>query len=632
MRKRAGGMRRIYELLIRSWEYKVSDIKIFVTHTPNQSTMRVKHPLFYDVIAGSDFQTKAAADGMFLDNQGENISSKNRSYCELTTQYWAWKNMEADYYGFCHYRRFFSFNQKQLQESAWGTVEYEHWNERAARELCLQEDVMRSQIEGCDFLIAKGVSVRCMNAKSVYDHYEKAPELHIEDLDLLLDILAEKYPHLTQAAQELLAGKIFYPCNMFIMSRRLFQEYAAILFDVLEQFEKRADMRTYSREGYRTIGHLGERMAGIYYLYLQKQGGYRLKEAQIALIHHAQAQTEIKTVPGAVPVVLAANQEYVPMLYTCVQSITACAAKERHYEIYIFHTDIDETSRGMFKQRLVRENVSITFVNVASRVSGYVLQAKQHITTETFYRFLILDILKEYPKVVYLDCDLIVLRDVAKLYDTQMGDCFIAAAPDPDFAGQCNKKDSDMRHYCMHTLGMEQPFQYFQAGVLVFHIAKMKQEVAVEKLLEMSDTGIYRFSDQDILNIVCKDRVAYLDMAWNVITDCNRYRWKHVIQYAPHDMLDAYEAARRNPYIIHYAGFLKPWMRPDEDFAYVFWEMARHTPYYEQLLGKIQKEQDVMPALEAKALKRTRLLFMKLLKPGSSMRVRLGRLYWRLFG
>ena len=153
-----------------------------------------------------------------------------------------------------------------------------------------------------------------------------------------------------------------------------------ILFDVLEQFEKRADMRTYSREGYRTIGHLGERMAGIYYLYLQKQGGYRLKEAQIALIHHAQAQTEIKKVPGAVPVVLAANQEYVPILYTCVQSITACAAKERHYEIYIFHTDIDETSRGIFEQRLVRENVGITFVNVASRVSGYALRAKQHLS------------------------------------------------------------------------------------------------------------------------------------------------------------------------------------------------------------------------------------------------------------
>lgn len=54
--------------------------------------------------------------------------------------------------------------------------------------------------------------------------------------------------------------------------KKYFEEYSKILFDVLGEFEKCADMSEYSREGYRTTGHLGERMTGIYYMYLKKQG------------------------------------------------------------------------------------------------------------------------------------------------------------------------------------------------------------------------------------------------------------------------------------------------------------------------------------------------------------------------
>ena len=321
----------------------MSDIKIFVTHTPNCDTMNINNALFYNVIAGSDFQTKKVPEGVYQDNQGENISSLNKSFCELTTQYWAWKNMQADYYGFCHYRRFFSFSENAIKETSWGTIEYDYLDQKAIAELSLNEKNMQAYIEKYDFLIAKGIDTSFMNAKNVYDHYKKAPELHIEDAELFLKIIDEKYPYLSEIARELFAGHTFYPCNMFIAKKEVFEDYSKILFDVLGEFEKRADMSEYSRAGYRTTGHLGERMTGIYYMYLKKQGKYRLGELQIALIHNADAETEItKTADGdIVPVVLAANQKYVPILYTCAQSIVEHTSSDRKYEIYVFHTDIN---------------------------------------------------------------------------------------------------------------------------------------------------------------------------------------------------------------------------------------------------------------------------------------------------
>ena len=248
----------------------MSEIKLFVTHTPNRNTVKIEHPLMYNVIAGSDFLIQSAPDGVLMDNEGDNISFKNKSYCELTTQYWAWKNQSADYYGFCHYRRYFSFSQKNLQEADCGCLIYPVLSETVKQELCLDETSMRQTIEQYDFLIAKGIPVNALQAQSVYQHYKNAPELHIEDLDLFLSIIREKYPELNDVAEKYVHGKIFYPCNMFIMKKELFFQYSQMLFDILGEFEKRTDMSRYSREGVRTPGHLGERMTGIFFEYLKQ--------------------------------------------------------------------------------------------------------------------------------------------------------------------------------------------------------------------------------------------------------------------------------------------------------------------------------------------------------------------------
>lgn len=313
-------------------------------------------------------------------------------------------------------------------------------------------------------------------------------------------------------------------------------------------------------------------------------------------------QTE--TAQESVKVVLAANKKYVPVLYTCVQSVMEHRTAGRCYCVYILHTDIPGKVREVFQKHLADTGAAIQFINVKNRVSGYVLKAKQHISAETFYRFLILDLFKEVPKAVYLDCDLIVRRDIAKLYDTPMEQYCIAAARDPDFIGQCGRRQSDMAAYCKKVLGISNPSAYFQAGVLVLHIEKLRRTVSVPELMEMAGTGIYRFSDQDILNLVCKGKVKYLDMRWNVLSDCGHIRWQEAVRHAPYAVREEYVRARKEPYIIHYAGFLKPWMKPDEDFGYEFWKAARKTVFYEQLLAGMQKK----PSKEMLKYKMKRIL------------------------
>ncbi len=610
----------------------MSDIKIFVTHTPDSRNVRIRHPLFYHVAAGSELWKSPIPKDMLVDHTGEHISGKNRSYCELTTQYWAWKNVEADYYGFCHYRRYFSFAPHLLQEADCGCLVYPDINKNLQKTLCMGEENIRRTAQAHDFLIAKGIPVQALHAGSVYEHYKKAEGLHIRDLQLFYKILCRKFPHLASAARSYLNGKVFYPCNMFLMNRELFFEYSDMLFQILDAFERREDMSLYSQEGRRTPGHLGERFAGIYYEYLKQKGGYRLGELQMAMVEH----TEILSVSGPdaeeIPVVLSADSHYVPVLAVCLRSLTDCMDAARAYHIYIFHTDIREEDQKILLETFCSGQVKIDFVDISARTAGYRLRAKGHISAETYYRFFIPDILKDCRKAVYLDADLIVRRDIAQLYDLQLGNALLAGALDPDFIGQYYGANPDTRQYCKKTLKLKDPCSYMQAGALVMNVEAFRQQISTKELFQMAESHDYRYSDQDILNIVCEGRMKKLDLRWNVLTDSGHRRRK-VIQSAPAHILEEYERARQQPYIIHYAGGCKPWNDPREDFACEFWRTARRTPYYEALLSGIapQRENGTFlkktTDLSVEFLRRTA---KKALPQGSRIRRAVGGWYWRL--
>ena len=104
----------------------------------------------------------------------------------------------------------------------------------------------------------------------------------------------------------------------------------------------------------------------------------------------------------------------------------------------------------------------------------------------------------------------------------------------------------------------------------------------VEKTLEKK----WRMLDQDVLNTMFKNKVKYLPQNWNVLINWkygNRSRMD-LIKQAPVSLWEEYQEARKQPYIIHYAGAWKPWSDPCCDYAEIFWEYARKTAFYEGIL------------------------------------------------
>lgn len=89
-------------------------IKIFVSHRKDINSATISNPLYINVVCGQALGNPQK--GKIGDNTGDNISIKQPYYSEYTVQYWAWKNVEADYYGLCHYRRYLSFADKMFPE------------------------------------------------------------------------------------------------------------------------------------------------------------------------------------------------------------------------------------------------------------------------------------------------------------------------------------------------------------------------------------------------------------------------------------------------------------------------------------------------------------------------------------
>lgn len=380
---------------------------------------------------------------------------------------------------------------------------------------------------------------------------------------------------------------------MFIMKKDLFNAYCEWLFDILFKAEKIIDTTNYNVQEYRVFGFLAERLCGLYFTYLSYQENLKIGQLPKVMFKFTNKVTHTEPISHEyIPIVLSANDRFVPYLDVMIHSIIKHSSDNRKYDILVLNTDITSENKNITIQENKKDNISIRFIDVNDYFDNVNLFVDKHLSIETYYRLIIPEIMPNYHKVLYLDCDMVAMKDVAELYDRDLNGNIIGAIKDIDIIGQYKNGDKKLQEYLKKYLDMDEPYDYFQCGTLIIDLDRLRNLTSSNELMQVALENSFRCHDQDVFNKVFKGHVHYLPQKWNVLINweiplysSNRMNF---IKMAPREMYYEYMEARQDPYIIHYAGEIKPWNCPDCDFAQPFWNLAKETNFYPLILSQIK--------------------------------------------
>ena len=269
-----------------------------------------------------------------------------------------------------------------------------------------------------------------------------------------------------------------------------------------------------------------------------------------------------------VPVFFAADERYLPYLSVAILSLSENSREEYQYDIRILSSGI--SAEGIGKLRgIVKPNIKITLCDIERRIAhlkeSLSYRLRDYYSESIYYRLFIPSMFPELRRAVYLDSDIVLLDDIAKLYFSDTEDSLLGVVSDesvqvvPVFC-----------EYVKRQIGVTHEREYFNSGVLIMNLDLIRQEKIEEKFLHLLTK--YNFDtvapDQDYLNFLCRGRLHFFPEGWN----------KHAIP--------GRDISSSELHLVHYNMFNKPWHYYDVPMDEYFWSYAKKTPFYEQLLAE----------------------------------------------
>lgn len=511
------------------------NIKIFVScHKPS---IVLKNNLIYPIQVGTAL-AKTKMPNMLHDNEGDNISTKNKMYCELTAQYYAWKNIEADYYGFFHYRRYFSFANKKFRENFDG-VSCQKLNQQVIEKFGLTEENMRSLIEQYDVIAPTKAIVVNMHMQ-----YCSATTQSKTDLDFCLNYICEHYPQMKKVVKQVSHCSKNYICNMFIMKKDIFHEYCEWLFDILSAHEKAMQLDHYDVQSYRVSGYLAERLCGIYLHWLKSKKDIKFKELQRIMFKQTDDSDLIKFENDVCPILINANSKTFLQSGVLANSIVKNANNQHSYAILVNDCGMKEYQLNYFKRLSLPSNIKLRVIK------------NKNLKNANKYKQ-IAETLPYLSKLILLDSSCVVNGDIYNLFEYGLS-AEVGGVYDLQKIikfGKTRLKNQAKK------LSVERPYQKISSSVLVFDLQKLRESK--------------QFATQVI------------DQKWCVEINEKQKVDEMLYAFAPHYIYNGYMESKKKPFIVAFKGKYIPQNNSLVENGYIYWQSAMESAIFEECLCKM---------------------------------------------
>ncbi len=289
----------------------------------------------------------------------------------------------------------------------------------------------------------------------------------------------------------------------------------------------------------------------------------------------------------SITIFFAVDDNYVHLLKVALDSLIRNASKEYKYRIIILNSELSFESKKYIRKNCKAKHFNISFFDVSGQMETLAqkVNVRDYYTMTTYFRLILPKTFIDVKKAIYLDADIVVRGDISEMFNYDLGTNLVGAVPDRSVA-----EFPEFAEYTESALEIKKE-NYFNAGILLMNLERMRKEKFEERIIDLTKKVSFCVAqDQDLLNVICKDRVLILPYEWNVMPLGEKVA---------------------DPKIIHYNLLFKPWKQDLVMYEDIFWSEAGKAGVAETLLEYKNSITDEMKEINAHALENVKALCLR---------------------